>query len=244
MASSLRVFGVKCHSNVKKTRRDAPFINIDLAVAAHVEHAQRPPDRLRPDQKLQVRLAAGLQELDHFFVPLLGVHGLHDLINDERARVVLVHELEDLAGGGEELGRELGDLLARRGRGLGAPLGPRGELGPERDLDGLLPALLSTGNPRKRRRTSPPRARRRRVEGAPKVAGSETRHSIAVISPSLSVSIAAMAASRRAGTSRYCKFSLPQLMRNKTTGFDCSLTASTCVEIKFERPTPSTRDSS
>ena len=160
-------------------------------------------------------------------VTLLRVHRFHDLINDERARVVLVHELEDLPGGGEELGRELGDLLARRGRGLGAPLGPRGELGPERDLDRLLPASLSTGEPRKRRPTSPPRARRRRVEGAPKVAGSETRHSIAVISPSESVSMAAMAASRRAGTSRYCKFSLPQLMRNKTTGLLCSLTAST-----------------
>ena len=49
----------------------------------------------------------------------------------------------------------------------------------------------------------------------------------AVISPSESVSMAAMAASRRAGTSRYCKFSLPQFMRNKTTGLLCSLTAST-----------------
>ena len=88
--------------------------------------------------------------------------------------------------------------------------------------------------------TSTPPPRRRR----PKISDSETRHSIAVISPSLSVSMAAMAASRRAGTSRYCKFSLPQLMRNKTTGLLCSLTASTCVEIKFERPTPSTRDSS
>ena len=75
-------------------------------------------------------------------VTLLRVHRFHDLINDERARVVLVHELEHLSGGGEELGREFGDLLARRGRGLGAPLGPRGELGPERDLDGLLPASL------------------------------------------------------------------------------------------------------
>ena len=139
MASSLRAFGVNRHS-CKKSPRDAPFINIDLAVAAHVEHAQRPPDRLRPDQKLQVRLAAGLQKLDDFLVPLFRVHGLDDFVDDERARVVLVHELEDLPGGGEELGRELGDLLARRGRGLGAPLGPRGELGPERDLDRLLPA--------------------------------------------------------------------------------------------------------
>ena len=63
MASSLRAFRVNRHS-CKKTPRDAPFIDVDLAVAAHVEHAQRPPDRLRPDQKLQVRLAAGLQKLD------------------------------------------------------------------------------------------------------------------------------------------------------------------------------------
>ena len=75
-------------------------------------------------------------------VALLRVHGLDNFVDHKRARVVLVHELEDLAGGGQELGRELGDLLARRGRGLGAPLGPRGELGPQRDLDGLLPASL------------------------------------------------------------------------------------------------------
>ena len=148
---------------IKLTLRDAPFINIDLAVAAHVEHAQRPPDGLRPDQKLQVRLAAVLEELDDFFVALLRVHGLDNFVDHERARVVLVHELEHLAGGGEELGRELGDLLARRGRGLGAPLGPRGELGPQRDLDRLLPASLSTGEPRKRRPTSPPPARPKKV---------------------------------------------------------------------------------
>ena len=65
MASSLRAFGVN-RPLWKKTLRDAPFINIDLAVAAHVEHAQRPPDRLRPHQKLQVRLAAVLEELDDF----------------------------------------------------------------------------------------------------------------------------------------------------------------------------------
>ena len=65
MASSLRAFGVNRHS-CKKTLHDAPLVDVDLAVAAHVEHAQRPPDRLRPDQKLQVRLAAGLEELDDF----------------------------------------------------------------------------------------------------------------------------------------------------------------------------------
>ena len=138
MASSLCVFGVS-YATVKKTLNDAPFINVDLAVAAHVEHAQRPPDRLRPDQKLQVRLAAGLEKLDDLLVALLRVHGLDNFVDHERARVVLVHQLKHLSGGGKELGRELGDLLARRGRGLGAPLGPRGELGPQRDLDRLFP---------------------------------------------------------------------------------------------------------
>ena len=65
MASSLR-WARSESSLVEKTPRDAPFINVDLAVAAHVEHAQRPPDGLRPDQKLQVRLAAVLEELDDF----------------------------------------------------------------------------------------------------------------------------------------------------------------------------------
>ena len=51
----------------KKTLRDAPFININLAVAAHVEHARSA--RLMvfgPYQKLQVRLAAILEELYDF----------------------------------------------------------------------------------------------------------------------------------------------------------------------------------
>ena len=48
--------------------------------------------------------------------------------------------------------------------------------------------------------------------------------------PSLSVSIAARAASRRDGTSRYCKFLLPQLIRNLIT-FWFDWTAVTCAQV-------------
>ncbi len=90
--------------------------------------------------QVEVRAVVGRRVRD--LVALLRVHGLDNFVDHERARVVLVHQLKHLSGGRKELRREFGDLLARRGRGLGAPLGPRGELGPERDLDGLLPASL------------------------------------------------------------------------------------------------------
>ena len=45
--------------------------------------------------------------------------------------------------------------------------------------------------------------------------------------PSLSVSIAARAASRREGTSRYCRFLLPQSVKNLITSL-FARTAVTC----------------
>ena len=110
---------------------------MDDPAPPHTKHTKTAVPQITESSQVEVRAVVGRRLRD--LVALLRVHGLDNFVDDERARVVLVHELEDLAGGGQELGRELGDLLARRGRGLGAPLGPRGELGPERDLDGLFP---------------------------------------------------------------------------------------------------------
>ena len=77
----------------------------------------------------------------------------------------------------------------------------------------------STGEPR---RTSTPPARHHRSTPSPrrrrpKVSGSETRHSMASIVPSLSVSSTANAASSRDGTNRYWRFLLPQFVRKLMT---------------------------
>ena len=112
-------------------------MNINLARAVLVEHLQRLLEARGPREELEVRLAARLEELDHFLVLL---HGRDDLVRAQRAAAVLVDELEAALGGGKELARELGDLLERR---LALRLARRGallELVRERLLDALLPA--------------------------------------------------------------------------------------------------------
>ena len=49
-----------------RTPRDAPFMNINLARAVLVEHFQRLLEARGPREELEVRLAARLEELDHF----------------------------------------------------------------------------------------------------------------------------------------------------------------------------------
>ena len=79
--------------------------------------------------------------------------------------------------------------------------------------------------------TGEPRRRRRRVERSPQVSDSETHHSLQSISPSRSESSCASAASRRDGTSRYCRFLLPQFVRKSIT----SLSALTAVTLRGNR---------
>ena len=112
-------------------------MNIYLAGAVLVEHFQRLLEARGPREELEVRLAAGLEELDHFLVFL---DGSHDLVGRQGAAAVLVDELEAAPGRREELAREFRDLLLgpfRIGLALGRALL---ELVLERDLDALLPA--------------------------------------------------------------------------------------------------------
>ena len=112
-------------------------MNIYLAGAVLVEHLQRLLEARGPREELEVRLAAGLEELDHFLVLL---HGRDDLVRAQRAAAVLVDQLEAAPGRREELAREFRNLLLgpfRIGLALGRALL---ELVLERDLDALLPA--------------------------------------------------------------------------------------------------------
>ena len=112
-------------------------MNINLARAVLVEHFQRLLEARGPREELEVRLAARLEELDHFLVLL---HGRDDLVRAQRAAAVLVDELEAAPGRREELAREFCDLfLSALGVGL-ALRRARGELVVQRDLDALLPA--------------------------------------------------------------------------------------------------------
>ena len=124
-------------------------------------------------QEHQVLLAARLEEGYHFLILLDSSHNF-TLVQGPAA--VLVDQLEALARGVFEVERELLDFFLRR-LGLHLALGRAvRELVRQRDLDGLLPALLWTGEPRnastlsrpRRRRTSTPPARHRRVEGIAK----------------------------------------------------------------------------
>ena len=90
-------------------------------------------------QEHQVLLAARLEEGYHFLILLDSSHNFA-LVQGPAA--VLVDELEALARGVFEVERELLDLLLRR-LGLHFALGRAvGQLVRQRDLDGLLPALL------------------------------------------------------------------------------------------------------
>ena len=194
-------------------------------------------------QEHQVLLAARLEEGYHFLILLDSSHNFA-LVQGPAA--VLVDQLEALARGVFEVERELLDFFLRR-LGLHFALGRAvGQLVRQRDLDGLLPALLWTGEPRnastlsrpRRRRTSTPPARHHRSTPPPQhasprrrhpqVSDSETHHSESENSPSLSVSIWASAESRRAGTSRYWRFLLPQFVRKSMT-FLSARTDLTCA---------------
>ena len=117
---------------------NAPLVDVDLAVLRRVQGIQRPVQSLRLQQKLEILLAAVLEEVDDLLVAL---DALLDLLLRERAAVVDVDHREDAPRGAQELGRE-GRVLG--GGGLGPALLLVLEL---RDalrqaaLDGLLPCV-------------------------------------------------------------------------------------------------------
>ncbi len=116
----------------------APLVDVDLAVLRRVQRVERPVQPLRLEQKLQIFLAAVLEEVDDLLVAL---DALLDLLLRQRAAVVDVDHREDAPRGAEELGRE-GRVLG--GGGLGAPLLLVLELRDalrEAALDGLLPCV-------------------------------------------------------------------------------------------------------
>ena len=117
---------------------NAPLVNVDLAVLRRVQRVERPVQSLRLEQKLQIFLAAVLEEVDDLLVAL---DALLDLLLRERARIINVDHREDAPRGPQKLGRE-GRVLG--GGGLGAPLLLVLELGHalrEAALDGLLPCV-------------------------------------------------------------------------------------------------------
>ena len=112
-------------------------MNINLARAVLVEHFQRLLEARGPREELEVRLAARLEELDHFLVFL---DGSHDLVSRQGAAAVLVDQFEAAPGRREELAREFCDFfLSALGVGL-ALRRARGELVVQRDFNALLPA--------------------------------------------------------------------------------------------------------
>ena len=117
----------------------APLVDVDLAVLRRVQRVERPVQSLRLQQKLQIFLAAVLEEVDDLLVAL---DALLDLLLRERAAVVDVDHREDAPRRAEELGRE-GRVLG--GGGLGPALLLVLELRDalrEAALDGLLPCVV------------------------------------------------------------------------------------------------------
>ena len=118
---------------------NAPLVDVDLAVLRRVQRVERAVEPLRLEQKLQILLAAVLEEVDDLLVAL---DAPLDLLLRERAGIINVDHREDAPRGAEELGRE-GRVLG--GGGLGAPLLLVLELGHalrEAALDGLLPCVV------------------------------------------------------------------------------------------------------
>ena len=105
-----------------------------MVFAYHVQGLAQ-SSRLR--ERDEVRLAARLEEVDDLLVAL---DGHHNLLLGQRARVVLVDELEAALGRLHEVRRELRDLALRRRRGRLARLLLGLELVLEGALDGGLPA--------------------------------------------------------------------------------------------------------
>ena len=117
--------------------RGLPLVDVELAGAVRVEVVQRLLEARGHEQKLQVLLAARLQEVDDVLVLL---DCSHDLVSAQRAAAVLVDHLEALARGVLEIVRKFLDLLVGL-LGLELALGrPFRELVREGDLDALLPA--------------------------------------------------------------------------------------------------------
>ena len=117
---------------------NAPLVDVDLAVLRRVQGIQRAVQPLRLEQKLQIFLAAVLEEVDDLLVAL---DAPLDLLLRQRAGIIHINHREDAPRRAEELGRE-GRVLG--GGGLGAPLLLVLELGHalrEAALDGLLPCV-------------------------------------------------------------------------------------------------------
>ena len=87
-----------------------------MAVAIRVHLLERRLEARRHQQVLEVRVAAGLEELDHLLVVL---HGINNFSLLERAAPVGVDHAENLTSRVQELYRK---FLVGRGRRLGAPL--------------------------------------------------------------------------------------------------------------------------
>ena len=68
------------HETRRRTPRDAPLVGVDLSTLIRVQDLQGLLQPRRVEQKLQVLLAARLEELDNFFDPSLRVDGVDDLL--------------------------------------------------------------------------------------------------------------------------------------------------------------------
>ena len=107
---------VSSRSDGVRDSENAPLVDVDLAVLRRVQRVERAVEPLRLEQKLQILLAAVLEEVYHFFIAL---DAPLDLLLRERARIINVDHGEDAPRGAQKFGRE-GRVLG--GRGLGAPL--------------------------------------------------------------------------------------------------------------------------
>ena len=81
MASSLRAERRQTNDTKRgRTPRDAPLVGVDLSTLIRVQDLQGLLQPRRVEQKLQVLLAARLEELDDFFDTCLWVDGVDDLL--------------------------------------------------------------------------------------------------------------------------------------------------------------------
>ena len=212
--------------------RSAPLALVDVAVAIRIQLLERGLEARRHQQVLEVRVAAGLEELDHLLVvlhllrstselPLVSAgeskapsrrtrtaDGINNFSLLERAAPVGVDHAEDRARRVQELDAE---LLVRPLRRALAPLLLDLELLDalrEAPVDGFLPArvlilyLYAAATTRRWRNDGGRRA---------------TRHSSASTSPLLSVSRISRAFCSRGGWSKNCRFSSPHVLRNLMT---------------------------
>ena len=119
--------------------RSAPLALVDVAVAVRIQLLERGLEARRHQQVLEIRVAAGLEELDDLLVVL---HGVNHFSLLERAAPVGVDHAEHRARRVQELDAE---LLVRPLRRALAPLLLDLELLDalrEAPVDGLLPARV------------------------------------------------------------------------------------------------------